>query len=295
MNAAIIQRIIRSFLGGNRNAGDAFTVKGAAGKSGNTAGGAASVIGGAGSGTGAGGAVALTGGASGTGATGNGGAAAVTGGAASSTNGTGGAATITGGLGTGTGAGGAVNITSGAAGATGVAGAIAIAVGAATAGNGSSVTLTGGNGAGGTNAGGDVNLVPGAAVSTGNPGAVKVAGDSNLILMNFYPSATEASRAIAVCTRPMRLKTASSAFATASSSGTWKVEKLTGTTAAGGGTALNSSAVALSGSANTVANATIDGTVAQRTFAVGDRVGLVIAGTMTNLVGGVITLGFEPC
>lgn len=267
---------------------------GAGAAGGNNVGGAATITGGAGAGTSAGGAAQLIGGAGGAGATGNGGAAVITGGAATSTNGTGGAVTVAGGLGTGSGNGGAVTITSGAAGATGVAGAISIVPGAATAGAGATVTITGGAGAGGTNAGGHVNLVPGAAVSTGTPGEVQVNGNGQLIPVNIPLIATDASRAVFIATRPMRLQAASSVFSTASTSGTWKVEKLTGTTAAGGGTALNSAAVALSGSANTVANATIDATVAQRTFATGDRLGIVIAGTMTNLVNGFITVFFQP-
>jgi hypothetical protein len=52
--------------------------------------------------------------------------------------------------------------------------------------------------------------------------------------------------------------------------------------------------VALSGAANTPASGTLIATAASLTFAPGDRVGLVIAGTMTNLVGGVGQLTFTP-
>lgn len=282
--------------GGATGNGGAVSLTGGAAASTNGTGGAASQVGGAGTGTGAGGASIMTGGASGTGATGNGGASGITGGAALSTNGVGGAVSLIGGLGTGTQAGGAVTITSGAAGATGVAGAINIAVGAATTGAGSSVTVTGGNGAGGTAAGGNVNLVPGAAVSTGAPGSLQVNGDPDLIpvTLNSIGVLEVVTRVVHVCTRPMRLTAFSAAFATASTSGTVMVEKLTGTTAPGSGTTLLTGTVSLGGTANTVVNGTLIGTVASLTFAVGDRVGFVFAGTMTNLVGASCTAYFTP-
>lgn len=292
-----------SMVGGASGAGatgngGAVTMTGGAALSTAGNGGAAVQTGGAGAaaGTGNGGAAGMTGGASGTGATGTGGAATVTGGAALSTNGAGGAASLIGGLGTGTQAGGAVTITSGAAGATGVAGAVNIAVGAATAGNGSTMTLTAGNGAGGTNAGGNINLVPGTAVSTGAPGSIFVNGDPDLIpiVLTSIGVLEVTTRVVHVCTRAMRLTAFSSVHATASTSGTVTVEKLTGTTAPGSGTALLSGTVSLSGTANTVANGTLIATVASLTFAAGDRVGFVFAGTMTNLVGACCTALFTP-
>jgi hypothetical protein len=156
------------------------------------------------------------------------------------------------------------------------------------------VTITGGNGAGGTASGGNVNLVPGTAVSTGTPGEVQVNGNSGLMNIPVAFTATDATRHVFICTRAMRLKACSSVFTTASTSGTWTVEKLTGTTAPGSGTALLTGTVALSGSANTVANGTLIGTVASLTFAAGDRVSIVIAGTMTNLVGGIGTITLTP-
>jgi collagen type VII alpha len=274
--------------------GGVASLIGGAGTNGNATGGVANVTGGAGQGTGSGGATNVTGGASGAGATGNGGAASVTGGAATSTNGTGGAASLIGGLGTGTGAGGAITITSGAAGATGVAGAINIAVGAATSGNGSAITITGGNGAGGTNAGGNVNLVGGTAVSTGTPGEVQVNGDSGLIQISEALTATDATRTVFIATRACRFKGVKAVFSTASTSGTLQVEKCTGTTAPGSGTSLLTGTVSLSGTANTVVSGTLIATVASLTLAAGDRLSIVIAGTMTNLAGGRVTLSVAP-
>lgn len=266
-----------------------FPITGLAGST--SAGGSITVTGGAGNGAYNGGAVSLTGGASGAGATGAGAAVIVTGGAALSTNGAGGAAQITGGAGAGTGNGGAITITSGAAGATGVAGAVNIAPGAATAGAGAVTTISGGNGAGGTAAGGDVNLVPGTAVSTGTPGKVKINNNAILSLVSIPLTASSATQWGFTAPRAGRLESVSSIFTTASSSGTLQISKDTGTAAVGTGTTLLTGTVALSGSANTVSNGTLIATVASLTFAAGDRISLVIAGTMTSLAGCNVTLG----
>lgn len=286
--------IAGSIGGATSGAGGAVTIAGGAGTAGNAAGGAASMAGGAGQGTAAGGVLTLVGGAGGGGATGNGGAASLTGGASTSTNGTGGAASLVGGLGTGSGAGGAITITSGAAGATGVAGAVNISVGSATAGAGSSVTITAGNGAGGTAAGGQVNLVPGTAVSTGVPGEVQVNGNSGLIFITEALTATDATRTVYVATRAVRFKAVSVVWTTGSTSGTLQIEKCTGTTAPGSGTTLLTGTVTLAGTGNTVGTGTPIATVASLTLAAGDRLGIVIAGTMTNLVGCRITLAVTP-
>lgn len=74
-------------------------------------------------------------------------------------------------------------------------------------------------------------------------------------------------------------------FGTASSSGTLQVEHLTGTQASGGGTAILSSTISLSATANTVYQGTISSslTAAQATFSPGDRIGIVLGGTLTSL------------
>lgn len=276
--------------------GGSVTVKGGTSSTTGNAGGAVNVTGGTPGATGIGGAVAVAGGPGGA-TSAAGGAASVTGGAATASNSAGGAASLVGGAGSGSSAGGAITITSGAAGATGVAGAVGISVGAATAGAGSNATITGGNGAGGTAAGGNVNLVGGTAVSTGVPGEVQVNGSAHLIPVTLISIGTleVVTRCVFVCTRPMRLKAFSSVHGVASTSGTVTVEKLTGTTAPGSGTALLTGTVSLSGTANTVANGTLITTVASLTFAAGDRVGFVFAGTMTNLVGAAMTAMFVPC
>ena len=77
-----------------------------------------------------------------------------------------------------------------------------------------------------------------------------------------------------------------SIFSTASSSGTVTVEYLTGTTAPGSGTAITG-AIALSGTANTMV-ATVPSTA--KVLNPGDRINLIVGGTMTGLVGGFVQL-----
>jgi hypothetical protein len=72
------------------------------------------------------------------------------------------------------------------------------------------------------------------------------------------------------------------------------VSKDTGTAAPGAGTALLTAVVALSGTANTVVNGTLISNTGTLTLAAGDRIAIVIAGTMTNLAGGILTLSLQP-
>lgn len=278
--------------------GGAAIVTGGAGTAGNALGGAATITAGAGQGTGNGAVASLTGGASGAGATGNGGVSKIVGGAATSTNGTGGAAQVTGGLGTGTGAGGAVTITSGAAGATGVAGTVDIAVGAATAGNGSAITITGGNGAGGTASGGNVNLVGGAAVSTGQPGEVQVNGNSNLVFATYYFTGTPAAtdQVFFIATRPLRVKTMSEVHSVAAGgASTMTIIKDTGTAAPGAGTSLHQSgSFDLNATANTVQTGTVSTTIATANLAAGDRLSVKFANAIQSSAGIVVTVGLVP-
>lgn len=286
--------------GATSGSGGAATITGGAGTNGNAAGGISGLIGGAGQGTGAGGASNMTGGASGSGATGNGGASVQTGGAALSTNGVGGAVGMIGGLGTGTQAGGAVTITSGAAGATGVAGAVNISVGAATAGAGSAVTITGGNGAGGTAAGGNVNIVPGTAVSTGVPGEFQVAGVSGsmeaswaqFVAANVPVSGT--SYNFFMANRAWRVKAASVICSSTATVPTVDIFKDTGTTAPGGGTSVLTGVITFSATANTRVTGTLSATVATITLAAGDRLSTKWAGTVGSITGGMVSVLLVP-
>jgi len=107
-------------------------------------------------------------------------------------------------------------------------------------------------------------------------------------------TATDATRTVFIANRAMRLKAVSRIFSTASTSGTVTVSKDTGTAAPGAGTALLTAVVALSGTANTVVNGTLISNTGTLTLAAGDRIAIVIAGTMTNLAGGILTLSLQP-
>jgi hypothetical protein len=113
------------------------------------------------------------------------------------------------------------------------------------------------------------------------------------IVITVPLTATDATRTIFIANRAMRLKAVSRIFSTASTSGAVTVSKDTGTTAPGGGTALLTGTLALSGTANTVVNGTLISTTATLQLAAGDRIAIVISGTMTNLVGGILTLSLE--
>lgn len=227
-----------------------------------------------------------------------GGAVAITGGAAGVTNNAGGAVTLTGGLGAGSSAGGAITITSGAAGATGVAGAVGIAVGAATAGNGSSATITGGNGAGGTAAGGDVNIIPGTAVSTGVPGEFKVNSDANTVFATYFFTGTPAAtdQVFFVAPRALRVQSIKQVHSVAAGgASTLTVIKDTSTSAPGAGTSLHQSgSFNLNATANTVQSATVSTTVATLTMAAGDRLSVKFANTIQSTAGLVVTVGLSP-
>lgn len=287
--------------GAAASAGGTVDLVGGTGGSTSGTGGAATSTGGTGTGTGTGGAVTLTGGTSGAGATGNGGAANLVGGAAASVAGTGGAVVITGGLGTTTGAGGAVTITSGAAGSTGVAGAIAIAVGAATAGNGSAITLTGGNGASSTNSGGNVNLIPGTAVSTGTPGEFQINSTAGTTEFSWLQSTVAAvpvsgsSYVIALANRAYRVKAMRICCSSSATVPTVDLRKDTGTTAPGSGTTLLTGVATFSGTANTVVSGTLISTVASLTMAAGDRLSVTFGGTVGSIINATVSVLVVPC
>ena len=94
--------------------------------------------------------------------------------------------------------------------------------------------------------------------------------------------------------RKMRLISVNYVHATGSTSGTLQVAKCTGTQAPGSGTNLLTATIDMSATtvANTVTAGTLIATAATLTFAQGDRVAIVIAGTLTSLVGAHATLTF---
>jgi hypothetical protein len=77
-------------------------------------------------------------------------------------------------------------------------------------------------------------------------------------------------------------------FGTASSSGTLQVERATSTQAVGGGSNQLSATVSLSGTANTPINGAIKTT--PDTISAGDRLNLILGGTLTSLANCVVSL-----
>jgi hypothetical protein len=72
------------------------------------------------------------------------------------------------------------------------------------------------------------------------------------------------------------------------------LEKLTGTTAPGSGTAILTSAFDLTGTANTVGSGALSGTVGNLQLAAGDRLGVKLSGTLTALAGLNLTVQLDP-
>lgn len=71
------------------------------------------------------------------------------------------------------------------------------------------------------------------------------------------------------------------------------VEKLTGTTAPGGGTSILGSTFDLTGTANTVVTRESSDLATDRQFVEGDRIGLVDTGTLTSLEDVCVTIYFK--
>lgn len=102
-------------------------------------------------------------------------------------------------------------------------------------------------------------------------------------------SATSTSQTIFTCDAAYQLVSVSESHTVASSSGTLMVEKCTGTTAPGSGTAQLTGTVSLAGAANTTLSGTLL-TAPTINYAKGDRVSLKFAGTMTSLANSCITV-----
>jgi hypothetical protein len=119
-------------------------------------------------------------------------------------------------------------------------------------------------------------------------GALRLGNDkivSDKIALVFQLTASSVSEQVFIADGDFELVSVERAFRVASTSGTLDVEKLTGTTAPGSGTSMLTGTVSLAGAANTVVAGTVHGTQATRRVTDGDRIGLKIGGTMTNLAG----------
>lgn len=77
-------------------------------------------------------------------------------------------------------------------------------------------------------------------------------------------------------------------FGTTSSSGTAQVEVATGTQAVGSGTNQLQAALSLSGTANTPVNGTV--VASPQTIKAGDRVNVILGGTLTGLANGCVNI-----
>ena len=113
------------------------------------------------------------------------------------------------------------------------------------------------------------------------------------IIVTAFIDATTVDRNVFTAPVACELIGVSEVHGTASSSGTLQVQKCTGTTAPGSGTALLTGTVSLAGAANTVLSGTLIATTASKRFAAGDRCAIDISGTMTSLANGVVTLLFK--
>lgn len=137
------------------------------------------------------------------------------------------------------------------------------------------------------------SVVPTQAVST--PDGLTVAG----IIVPVYKTApvslfvTDVSKAIYIATEAVQLVAVRVVFGIASVSGTLNIEKLTGTTVPGSGTALLTGTISLAGTANTVLSGTLSATTADLQLAAGNRIGIVLAGTLTSLVGAVVEIDLK--
>ena len=109
-------------------------------------------------------------------------------------------------------------------------------------------------------------------------------------VMSVQLSATSASQQVFIADDYYQLVAVKEAHGTASTSGTLQVEHLTGTQASGAGSSMLTGTMSLAGTANTVISGTLVATLSTLQLAPGDRLGLVIAGTMTNLANAVVTL-----
>lgn len=131
---------------------------------------------------------------------------------------------------------------------------------------------------------GTVNLIGVNAANQVVTGSGTVLPTAEHFTANF-DAATCVSRSIYIAATTLQVANVNVVFGTASASGTVTVEHLTGTQAPGGGTVMLTGTLSTAGTANTVLAGTLVATVATLQLAAGDRIGLVVAGTQTGLVG----------
>lgn len=127
---------------------------------------------------------------------------------------------------------------------------------------------------------------------------VKIQVEEFLNIPNMA-AAQATSQVIFICPKNEQIQITGieASFGTASTSGTVTLEKLTGTQASGAGTVLLTGTMSLSGTANTPVFGALITTISSLNLSnngtLQDRLGLVFAGTVTNLANCVLQIRFR--
>lgn len=108
--------------------------------------------------------------------------------------------------------------------------------------------------------------------------------------ISFSLTAASASFPVFVANDDYIVEGITATFGTASTSGTLQLEKCTGTTALASGTNVLTGTISLSGAANTPVSGTLSANPITLSLASGNRLNLIVAGTMTNLATSVVTI-----
>lgn len=138
-------------------------------------------------------------------------------------------------------------------------------------------------------------LASGSSLDTTSVDSLKVAGIIVPVtkIVTFNILVTALSQAIFIATEALQVVAVREVHGVASVSGTLNVEKLTSTTAPESGTAILTGTINLAATANTVNTGALSGTVATLQLAAGNRLGIVLAGTLTSLVGCMVQVEFK--
>lgn len=136
-------------------------------------------------------------------------------------------------------------------------------------------------------------------VNTISSGSATVGGTGVIIPAYEYATSTtltssSASQTVWVCPNvggTYQVAGVTATQGTASASGTLQVEVATGTQAIGSGTNQLTGTVSLAGTANTPVNGTL--ITSPTTIAAGNRVNLILAGTLTSLANCVVNIALQ--
>lgn len=132
-------------------------------------------------------------------------------------------------------------------------------------------------------------------------GAVNIGSAVDKLLVNsiivpqtktvvWKPIVTDVTQTIFIADETYQVTAVRSVWGIASVSGTLQIEKLTSTTSPGSGTNLLTGAISLAGLANTVTAGALTGTVSNLQLVAGDRIGGVLGGTLTSLIGATVVI-----